>query len=220
VDATGAYVVRDAADKALKTVRFNEKVEGPLLSPDGTRVVGSVRRDLPPIGGVSGASEPGVGVFDLDGREITSVSGYDDATWTPDGKIIATGGLYEPGLFELDPATKSVRPIDAKVASPFSPSVSPDGKTIAFVTGEKVWLIDRADGKNLRQFLLDGHSQQRPIFSPDGSKIAMVVCNTMAADMTGEVFVIDRTTAEITPLRTSMGATLVPDTTTKLNWIP
>ena len=100
-----------------------------------------------------------------------------------------------------------------------SPRVSPDGKTIAFITGNRVWLIDR-DGKNLRQFFQDGHNQQRPVFSPDGTRIAMVICNTSAVDMTGEVFVIDRKTQEITPLRTSTGATLVPDTTTRLNWVP
>ena len=64
------------------------------------------------------------------------------------------------------------------------------------------------------------HTQQRPVFSPDGTKIALVICNTMAIDVTGEVFVIDLKTQEVTPLRTSTGATLVPDPNTKLNWIP
>ncbi|MCI0380119.1 MAG: hypothetical protein L0215_21250, partial [Gemmataceae bacterium] len=223
-DTTSAYVVRDAAGKILNTIRFNEQVLGPLLSPDGTRLLGGVNREGPggrEISGVKipGAATPSVAVFDLAGKEMVCVVGYDDAAWTPDGKLIATGKLYDAGLFEIDPATKKVTPIDAQIGTPLQPSVSPDGKTIAFVTGNKVWLIDR-DGKNLRQLLPDGRNQQRPAFSPDGTKVAFVVCNQLAVDASGEVFVIDLKTQEITPLRTSAGSSLVPDPTTKLNWIP
>jgi hypothetical protein len=222
-DASSAYVVRDAAGNVLHTIRFNEQVLGPELSPDGTRLLGSVYRPGPEtkIGGVPfpGAPMLAVGVFDLAGREIVSIVGYDDATWAPDGKVIATGKLTDPGLFELDGATKEVGPVDAQVASPSQPSVSPDGKTIAFVTGNKVWMIGR-DGKNLRQLLPDGRSQQRPVFSPDGTKVAIVVCNQLGNDMTGEVFVVDLKTQKVTPLRTSTGSSLVPDPSTRLNWIP
>ena len=173
------------------------------------------------IGGLTfaGAATLSVGVFDLTGKEIVSIVGYDDATWTPDGKIIATGKLYDAGLFEIDPTTKSVRPIAPAMASPFQPDVSPDGKMIAFITGNKVWLIDR-DGKNLRQLFQDGRNQQRPAFSPDGTKVAFIICNQLGVDASGEVFVFDLKANDITPLRTSTGALLVPDTSTKLNWIP
>ena len=105
------------------------------------------------------------------------------------------------------------------MACPLQPSVSPDGKTIAFVTNNKIWLIDR-DGKNLRQLLQDGHNQQRPSFSPDGTKVALIICNQMPIDETGEVFVIDLKSQEVTPVRTNTGASLLPDTSTRLNWIP
>jgi hypothetical protein len=221
-DSSSAYVVRDASGKTLHTIRFNEQVMGPLLSPDGKRLLATVYRPGPPSN-VGGTTFPGtptlsVAVFDLAGREITSIVGYDDATWTPDGKLIATGPLYDPGLFEVDPATKKVRAIDAKIACPLQPAVSQDGKTIAFVTNNKVWLIDRA-GKNLRQLFPDGYNQLRPSFSPDGTKVAFIVCNQLAIDASGEVFVIDLKTNELTPVRTSTGASLVPDTTTRLNWI-
>ena len=172
------------------------------------------------MGGLSfqGGKTLGVGVFDLTGREVVSVVGYDDASRTPDGKVIATGKLAEPGLFEIDPATKNVKPIDATIGSPYQPSVSPDGKTIAFVTGNKVWLIGR-DGKNLRQLFEDGRPQQRPVFSPDGTKIAMVICNQMSNDLSGDVFVIDVKTKDPMALRTSAGLSLLPDTTTRLNWV-
>ena len=222
-DSTSAYVVRDASGKILHTIRFNEQFLGPLLSPDGTRLLGTVKRPGAEsrIGGLTfpGVATLSVGVFDLTGKEIVSIVGYDDATWTPDGKIIATGKLYDAGLFEIDPTTKSVRPIAPEMASPFQPDVSPDGKTIAFITGNKVWLIDR-DGKNLRQLFQDGRNQQRPAFSPDGTKVAFIICNQLGVDASGEVFVFDLKANDITPLRTSTGALLVPDTSTKLNWIP
>jgi hypothetical protein len=223
-DSTGAYIVRDGGGKILHTVRFNEQVLGPLLSPDGTRLLGSIYRPGPEtkVGGAAVTGLPpilSVGVFDLAGREIVAVPGYDDAAWTPDGKIIATGKLNEPGLFELDPATKEVRSIDPKIGAAHQPATSADGRTIAFVTGDKVWLIDR-DGKNLRQLYQHGLKQQRPAFSPDGTKVAIVICNLFAMDASGELFVIDVKTQEPTPLRTSAGSSLIPDTTTRLNWIP
>ena len=85
-------------------------------------------------------------------------------------------------------------------------------------TNNKIWLIDR-DGKNVRQLFPDGHNQQRPSFSPDGAKIAFIVCNQLGIDASGEVFVIDLKTNELTPVRTSTGASLIPDTSTRLNWI-
>lgn len=222
-DASSAYVVRDASGRTLHTTRFNEWVLGPILSPDGTRLVGSVYRPGPDqvIGGtvLPGAPVLAVAVFDLTGRERVAVGNYDDAIWTPDGKLIATGALYDPGLFEIDPATRNVRAIAPDLAYPSSPSVSPDGKTIAFITGGKVWLVDR-DGQNLRQLFPHGMTQQRPVFSPDGTKVALIICNTMAYDTTGEVFVIDLETREVTPIRTRTGSSLIPDPDTRLNWIP
>src|SRR5215475_12715708 len=222
-DSTSAYIVRDASGKILHTIRFNEQFLGPLLSPDGTRLLGTVQRPGPESR-IGGQTFPGVatlsfGVFFLTGREFVCICGYYDPTWQPDGKIFAIGKLYDAGLFDIDPRTKSVRPIAPAIASPFQPDVSPDGKTIAFITGNKVWLIDR-DGKNLRQLFQDGHNQQRPAFSPDGTKVAFIICNQLGVDASGEVFVFDLKGNDITPLRTSRGALLVPDTSTKLNWIP
>src|SRR5499427_8440282 len=119
-DSTSAYIVHDASGTILHTIRFNEQFLGTLL-------LGTVKRPGPEsrIGGQTfpGVATLSVGVFDLTGTEIVSIVGYDDATWTPDGKIIATGKLYDAGLFEIDPTTKGVRPVAPEVASPFQPDV-------------------------------------------------------------------------------------------------
>jgi hypothetical protein len=49
--------------------------------------------------------------------------------------------------------------------------------------------------------------------------IAFIMCNHLGVDVTGDVFVTDLQAKEITQLRTNTGATLVPDTTSRLNWI-
>lgn len=165
-----------------------------------------------------GSEQPGVAVYDLAGKEQLFVHDYDDCTWTPDGTLMATGKLNNPGLFEIDPATRAVRPIDASASAPSTPCVSPDGKTIAFVTGNRVYLIDRT-GRNMRQLVQGGFNQLRPVFSPDGAQLAMIVANQVGSDASGEVFVVDIKSLEVTQLRTSAGLALAPDTTTRLNWV-
>ena len=96
--------------------------------------------------------------------------------------------------------------------------LSRDGRTIAFVTGGRVWLIDR-DGRNLRQLLPDGYGQLRPAFSPDGTKIAMIVCNSPGIDYTGEVVVVDVASGRVTPIRTRAGDALIPDDSSRVNWV-
>ena len=223
-DPSGAYVVRDASGKILTTMRFNEVVMGPLLSPDGTQLLAYVSRPGPGQDAGGGILVPGppitsIAIFDLNGRELFNLAGYDEPVWTPDRKIIATGKGLDSGLFEIDPTTNQVTPINAQISTPSQVAVSPDGRTIACVTGERVWLIDRAGGKNLRQLFQHGTRQQRPTFSPDGTMIAFIMCNHLGVDVTGDVFVTDLQAKEITQLRTNTGATLVPDTTSRLNWI-
>jgi len=57
------------------------------------------------------------------------------------------------------------------------------------------------------------------VFSPDGTKIALVICNQMSNDLSGDVFVIGVKTKDPMALRTSAGLLLLPDTTTRLNWV-
>ena len=86
-----------------------------LATYNGERFVASVYRPGPDtiIGGTAlpGAPVLSVAVFDRAGRELATIPGYDDAAWTPDGRLIATGALHDPGLFEIDAKTRAVRTI-------------------------------------------------------------------------------------------------------------
>ena len=52
-----------------------------------------------------------------------------------------------------------------------SPALSPDGRMLAFIRGEDIYLKLLPDGEPV-QLTHDGHSKMSPVFSPDGSRIA------------------------------------------------
>lgn len=53
------------------------------------------------------------------------------------------------------------------------PSLSPDAHTIAFVSGGNVWTVP-ANGGTAHLLVADGATNERPIFSPDGTKLAYI----------------------------------------------
>ncbi len=119
-------------------------------------------------------------LMDVDGSHVKSlkVMGNEPAI-SPDGTKIAfiSSRLTElPELFVMNVDGSNVRRLthEKKGIAAFSPTWSPDGKTIAFV-GQKdkflyVYLID-PDGMNLRQ--LWDNSGMCAAWSPDGKEIAV-----------------------------------------------
>ena len=61
------------------------------------------------------------------------------------------------------------------------PAVSPDGRKIAFSTGQGHIYVINADGSGLTQLTAGEESEEGPAFSPDGSKIAFS-CHLGALD--------------------------------------
>src|SRR6202789_3058992 len=119
---------------------------------------------------------------DDDGQDIG------DINWTPDAQSIVyvRGGDFEfPGRPDPNPAlltdgveqTIYIVPIDGgkprKLAAGRSPAVSPDGKTVAFLSKDAIWTISLADdsAKPAMMFHARG-TPGPPLWSPDGKLVA------------------------------------------------
>src|SRR5579862_2454155 len=70
----------------------------------------------------------------------------------------------------------------AALATLAQPSLSPDARTIAFVSGGNVWTVP-AGGGTARLLVADGATSERPIFSPDGTKLAYISSKTGNGDI-------------------------------------
>ena len=83
----------------------------------------------------------------------------------------------------------------AALPSLSDPSISPDGREIAFVSGGDIWTVAGAGGE---AHLLVTHpaTESRPLHSPDGTKLAFVSTRTGA----GNIYVLTLATGELTRL--------------------
>ena len=68
----------------------------------------------------------------------------------------------------------------------FEPSLSPDGKTVVFVSGGDIWSAPSSGGT---AHLLVAHpaTESRPLFSPDGKSLAFISTRTG----NGDIYVLD-----------------------------
>jgi len=100
-----------------------------------------------------------------------STENYGGLTWTPDGKIVFTSeenGNVDIWTMSADGSGRKQLITDRRWDT--GPDVSPDGKTIAFMSRrlgtESIWLMD-SDGGNQRR-ITNRLIERTPAFSPDG----------------------------------------------------
>src|SRR5262249_36223669 len=75
------------------------------------------------------------------------------------------------------------------------PGISPDGSTIAFVSGGDIWEVSSAGG-DARLLVSHPANEQRPLYSPDGKRLAF----TSSRTGNGDVYVLTLATGELTRL--------------------
>src|SRR5437764_4708857 len=75
------------------------------------------------------------------------------------------------------------------------PGISPDGSTIAFVSGGDIWEVP-ARGGNAHLLVSHPANEQRPLYSPDGSRLAF----TSARTGNGDVYVLALKSGDLTRL--------------------
>jgi Tol biopolymer transport system component len=83
-------------------------------------------------------------------RSVRGVEGETGLDWTPDGRLVftsLTSGNWEIWSMNVDGSDRRQLTTDRR--TPRWPLVSPDGRVIAYHTGEGVWLMD-ADGGRQR----------------------------------------------------------------------
>jgi len=72
------------------------------------------------------------------------------------------------------------------------PGVSPDGKEIAFVSGGDIWTVPAAGGE-ARLLVADDATDSRPLYSPDGARLAYV----SARGGIGDIYVLTIATGQV-----------------------
>src|SRR6185436_18218757 len=75
------------------------------------------------------------------------------------------------------------------------PGISPDGSTIAFVSGGDIWEVP-ARGGDARLLVSHPATESRPLFSPDGARLAFASSRTGA----GDVYVLSLATGDLVRL--------------------
>jgi len=63
-----------------------------------------------------------------------------------------------------------------------TPAISPDGKEIAFASGGDIWTVP-ADGGEARLLISNPAEESRPLYSPDGTKLAFISTRTGGGDI-------------------------------------
>lgn len=62
------------------------------------------------------------------------------------------------------------------------PSIAPDGSEVAFASGGGIWVAPLKGGK-ARRLVSGAFDESRPVFSPDGAKLAFISTRTGGGDI-------------------------------------
>ena len=100
-------------------------------------------------------------------------------------------GAFITAIAAAQPRSAPVAPLPSFA----EPGISPDGSTIAFVSGGDIWEVP-ARGGDARLLVSHPATESRPLFSPDGKRLAFTSTRTGG----GDVYVLTLATGELTRL--------------------
>jgi len=146
----------------------------PAWSPDGARIAWTSFKD----------GNPNLYVKTLVSGRVQALSTHDGINvapaWSPDGSKIALTRSSGPhsNIWIIDARTgKDLQQVTAEDGIDVSPSWSPDGSTLVWSSeragGSQIYAMDMGSGRVRRVTRVAGFFTD-PVFSPDGSKLAMV----------------------------------------------
>lgn len=179
-------VAEDGSDLRRLTVHAADDLD-PAFSPDGTRLAFTSRRD----------GYWNLYVLDLSTGELARLTDhphYDGApAWSPDGTQIAFESFRAGDLDIWLVQAAGGAPVNLTPDSPAgdaSPAWRPDGRAIAFTswrTGDRDLFALDVETLALTQLTSSPDTEERPAFSPDGSRLAYVA----EPGYTREVYVVE-----------------------------
>src|SRR2546421_3734828 len=103
------------------------------------------------------------------------------------GTIVLLGALLALSVSAVgQPATQKAQPYFTE------PAISPDGSEIAFVSGGDIWTVP-ATGGEARLLVSHPANESRPLYSPDGHRLAFISTRTG----NGDIYVLTLDTGDL-----------------------
>ena len=108
---------------------------------------------------------------------------------------LALAALVFPGSLPVATVEASRATLAAPRSAFAEPGISPDGREIAFVSGGYIWTVP-AQGGEARLLVSHAAAESRPLYSPDGSRLAFGSTRTG----NGDIYVLSLTSGQLTRL--------------------
>lgn len=131
------------------------------------------------------------------GELVLTIGDYDarqpmiSPSWAPDGSIIVQGWTsMNNGIYKVSSDFTTIQRIDPNLSNVYDPSVSPDGKMIAFIRDGKVYTMG-IDGSNPTLHNTVVSNFHLTTWSPDSKYIASV-------SNSGHMYIFDLTASTVT----------------------
>jgi tricorn protease len=109
--------------------------------------------------------------------------------------VVVVAALFVAQAFRPDLVAQAPRNAVSALPTFAEPGISPDGSTIAFVSGGDIWEVP-ARGGDARLLVSHPATESRPLFSPDGKRLAFTSTRTG----NGDVYVLTLATGDLTRL--------------------